>query len=193
MIVALNTLKTATRSEALNSWFASEERPAATKATAAVDAARQLLSWVQIKHSLASIKVAGKRNSTSVPELPRFARQDTAPARVPLATDMPSPYQMLQQTLSPHSRSSQWLKQFGWLEKFTSNETFVDIKSSSDGSYSASLRSPDGWRRTIVCRADGTCSQRITTGTGIEVLRFTGDGEPVRPSESKQSTVPAIA
>lgn len=87
----------------------------------------------------------------------------------------------------PDSPSSQWLAQRGLFQKFNSPDCIMDLQMTADGGVSSIVRATDGYRRTVVCRPDGTSSQRITDATGMEIVRFNSLGEIVQPSELKQT------
>jgi hypothetical protein len=174
MLIGLSALKTVSKAPVLDAWFQTDEHSEAQEAIVAMETVKELLAEVQIKNSLRHIP---KANGSSVPSLPRFAEVPAAAAVE--AAPAKSPYQALSDILDADSRSSQWLQAAGLLRKFTTTECFVDMTMTSEGGVNSVLRSPDGFRRTVVCRADGTISQRITGPNGEEVVRFNNSGEAV--------------
>lgn len=191
MLIGLNAIKTVNRTKApvLDAWFDGDEQaPAASTASvvavATVSAAKAMLASVQFHGSLKGMK----RSQTEVPSLPRHA--ETAPAKA--VAPVVSPYHSLSTILEPNSRSSSWLNHFGLMQEFASNECFVDMTMTPDGGMSAVLRSPSGYRRTVVCRPDGTSAQRVTGPRGEEILRFNNDGEPINIANKRENAL-AIA
>ena len=206
MLIGLNHLKTVSKAPVLDAWFQAEET-GASEAELAVASAQELLARVQIKNSIANIPTISK---STVPSLPRFA---SAPAPVPSAprplaapalrpklqapspvganpqppVQTKSPYQALSETLDADSRSSQWLAAAGLLPKFMTIDCFVDMTMTSEGGVSSVLRSPDGFRRTVVCRPDGTISQRITGPSGEEIVRFNTNGDASLPNDKRRN------
>ena len=179
MIIGLNALKTVTREKAatLNAWF-EDEQPAQQ----AVQAAKQMFSAVQIRASLKAIS----RHTNEVPALPRHAQV------APVAQTTWSPYQAMSAILDANSKSSRWLAQYGLFAQFATTDCFVDMSMTPDGGMSAVLRSPSGFRRTVVCRPDGSVAQRITGPQGDEIIRFNNDGDPITTA-NKTERVLAIA
>jgi hypothetical protein len=172
MLIGLNTLKTVSQNtQVATAWFTDEE-------AAPVAAPQQ--STIQIRPSLKSVS----RATTAVPSLPRHAQKQTQAAW--------SPYQAMSSILESSSRSSRWLAQYGLFQQFASTDCFVDMSMTPDGGMSAVLRSPAGFRRTVVCRPDGSVSQRITGPRGEEIVRFNNDGDPVY-SQNKAEAQLAIA
>jgi hypothetical protein len=164
MLIGLNTIKTVSREKAAvtSAWFDGEdEKPAQVTAQTA-----KVFAAVEIRASLKSVT----RAQSSVPSLPRHA-QATQKAW--------SPYQVMSDVLDGNSRSSRWIAQNGLWQQFSSTDCFVDMSMMADGGMSAVLRSPAGFRRTVVCRPDGTIAQRITGPRGEEIVRFNNDGEPL--------------
>lgn len=196
MLIGLNAMKTISRrnAPALDSWFGEEP-----KAEELANPANEMLAEVRMHKSLKSMQAD---KPSAVPGLPRSASQETAkpitdatpkaPAAIVAPAEKLSPYQQLNQILEPDSQSSRWLAHHGLLDKFTAHDCYVDISMAADGGFNAALRSTDGYRRTVVCRADGTSSQRITGPQGEEVLRFNSQGEPVVPSSQKRELSPAV-
>ncbi len=180
MLIGLNAINTLDREKApvLNAWFDSDE-------PVAVSAPKTVPPAVQIHNSIKAMAKA----QTSVPTMPRYAPEVIVKAES-LATS--SPYQAISSILEPSSRSSQWLGHYGLLEQFSSTDCFVDMSMNPDGGMSAVLRSPQGYRRTVVCRADGSSAQRITGPLGQELVRFNKNGDPVTVGDKKESTL-AIA
>lgn len=174
MLIGLNTLNTVSREKVsvINSWFDTEESPAAVQDS-------QRTSSVQIRSSLKSVS----RIHSSVPSLPRHAQAQQSAW---------SPYQAMSKILDPNSRSSRWLATYGLLQQFYSTDCFVDMSMTPDGGMSAVLRSPAGYRRTVVCRPDGSVAQRITGPHGDEILRFNNEGDPIYSYNKAQAEL-AIA
>lgn len=155
MLIGLNTLKTASKTPVATAWFTEEEAVAAPQQTT-----------VEIRASLKSVS----RAHNVVPSLPRHAGKQEAAW---------SPYQAMSQILDAGSRSSRWLAQYGLFQQFQSTDCSVDMSMTPDGGMSAVLRSPSGFRRTVVCRPDGSVAQRITGPSGEEIVRFNNEGDPV--------------
>jgi hypothetical protein len=101
----------------------------------------------------------------------------TAPVVHPIDPAPFSPYERMDYTLSPLSNSSQFLAEHGILDKFTAEEAVMDMALSPEGFLSASIRSQDGYRRTVICRPNGTIAQRVTSPDGKELVRFASDGK----------------
>lgn len=145
--------------------------------------------------------IALAESGTSVPALPekvtawerRPAEKITAEHQKielgPAETQAPprSPYQVLSEILDADSPSSRWLDTAGMLQKFMSTDCFVDMTMTSDGGVSSVLRSPDGYRRTVVCRIDGSTSQRITGPRGEEIVRFLNSSEAVVAADKRDN------
>lgn len=188
MLIGLNALKSANRQSAvLNAWFDEEEKSAAA---APMAAPKNVFAAVEIRASFRSVT----RKQTAVPSLPRHA--GSAPVAIaPVAKQQTawSPYQAMSNILDVNSRSSRWLNQYGLLQQFASTDCFVDMSMTPDGGMSAVLRSPHGYRRTVVCRPDGSVSQRITGPQGEEIIRFNNDGDPIYAHNNKAEPVLAIA
>lgn len=184
MLVGLKNLRTtAPKAAVLDSWFSEEPVSEAQKS---YTAAHDLFDSIHIRKSLKSVA----RHENSVPQMPRCTPPSCPPLHGGVAPASPS--QTLHNILDSQSRSSSYLTQIGLLEKFTAQECFVDISMMPDGGVSAALRSVDGFRRTVVCRKDGTSGQRITSPSGAEIIRFNNNGEPLFPSELKRQPVLAI-
>lgn len=111
--------------------------------------------------------------SCSLPPLPGI---ETAPAPQETPHAM-SAYDRMDNTLSRESYSSHVLAKHGILEKFLSDSAVLDIAMAPDGSLTASVRSEDGYRRTVICRPNGSVSQRVTSNDGRELVRFASDGK----------------
>jgi hypothetical protein len=170
MLIGLNTLKTVSREKAavMSAWFDGEEDKT-SPVQAAVQTAKAVFASVEIRASLKAVS----RRQNSVPSLPRHAQAS------PVATKAAwSPYQSMSNILDPNSRSSRWLASYGMFQQFASTDCFVDMSMTPDGGMSAVLRSPAGFRRTVVCRPDGSVAQRITGPHGEEIIRFNNDGDP---------------
>jgi hypothetical protein len=181
MLIGLSALKTVQKAPVLDAWFQSEEN--VPDGDAAVQSVKSLIAGVQIKNSLRNIGTVTTSTTvaSSVPSLPRFAETPPAPVSQPAK----SPYQSLSDVLDSDSRSSQWLQAAGLLQKFMTIDCFVDMTMTSEGGVSSVLRSPDGFRRTVMCRPDGSISQRITGPNGDEVVRFTANGDAVVPADKQ--------
>jgi hypothetical protein len=165
MLIGLNTIKTVSREKAAvtNAWFDGEdEKP--TQPT--VQSAATLFAAVEIRASFKSVT----RAQSAVPSLPRHAQG---------AKKAFSPYQAMSDVLDASSRSSRWIAQNGLAQQFSSTDCFVDMSMMADGGMSAVLRSPSGYRRTVVCRPDGTIAQRITGPRGEEIARFNNEGDAI--------------
>ncbi len=180
MLIGLNALKTVDREKApvLDAWFQGDEHPV-------VSVAKTFLSAVQIHNSIKGLA----KEHTPVPSLPRHA---PAVAKTPAPATTSSPYQAISTILEPGSRSSRWLSHYGLMDQFASSDCFVDMSMNPDGGMSAVLRSPEGYRRTVVCRPDGSSAQRITGPHGQELVRFNKNGDPVTVGEKQDSSL-AIA
>lgn len=111
------------------------------------------------------------RGGASAPAMP------TAPVIHPIDPAPASPYERMEYTLSPLSNSSQFLAEHGILEKFTSEQAVMDMALSPEGFLAASIRSADGYRRTVICRPNGSIAQRVTGPDGKELVRFASDGK----------------
>lgn len=185
MLIGLNALKNAARdkSAVLDAWFSPEQETQAPVKSQA-GGAKSAFSNVLIANSIKSLS----RAQSEVPALPRHAQAVPGSAAVTSST----PYQILSNILEPTSPSSRWLSQHGLLQQFYSKDCFVDLSTTSDGGMSAVLRSPEGYRRTVVCRVDGTSAQRITGPRGEEIVRFNNSGEPVNPANKADNAL-AIA
>lgn len=119
-----------------------------------------------------SIRHISRSGSSSLPPMPGI---ETSPAQ---AEPQPmSAYERMENTLSPHSYSSTVLAKHGILDKFLSDKAILDIAMAPDGSLTACVRSPDGYRRTVICRQNGQISQRVTSNDGRELVRFASDGK----------------
>jgi hypothetical protein len=185
MLIGLNALRTnREKSAVLNAWFDGEEEKPATQP---VTVPKHNFASVEIRASFRSLT----RKQTTVPSLPRHAQQN-APRPVQAVQAQWSPYQAMSTILDANSRSSRWLAQYGLLQQFASTDCLVDMSMTPDGGMSAVLRSPYGYRRTVVCRPDGSVSQRITGPQGEEIVRFNNDGDPVH-SYNKAQPVLQIA
>lgn len=178
MLLGLNALKSANRQPAatLDAWFESEEKAPAQNA---ISAAKAMFSQVSIGSSIKSIQR-------------QAAAQVAPPAPKAEPAEVTSPYQALSYILEPNSRSSRWLAQYGLLTQFSGNDCFVDMSMTPDGGMSAVLRSPQGFRRTVVCRPDGTSAQRVTGPQGEEIVRFNNEGDAIYAVNKRESEL-AIA
>jgi hypothetical protein len=124
-------------------------------------------------------------SQSSVPALPyatTASKEEVEPAL--------TPFQVMRSIINPDSASSRWMAAAGLLQKF--NDCVMDMKMTTEGGVNAILRSEDGYRRTILCRPDGSHSQRITDAAGNEIVRFNSLGQPVFP-DLKRELVPAMA
>ena len=171
--------------ETLDSWFTPENKNENTGETKAQEPEKNF----EIHKSLRGLQ---KRN-TSIPSMPAASTTTTdelpaitAPAPIEKETPAPNkelnltPYQLMSDILGFESRSSQILSQMDLLDKFTASDCTMDMTMSCDGTVNAALRSADGFRRTVVCRPDGTSSQRITDNKGVEIVRFNSQGQIVK-------------
>lgn len=86
-------------------------------------------------------------------------------------------YERMENTLSQDSYSSHVLAKHGILARFLSESAVLDISMAPDGSLTACVRSADGFKRTVICRPNGTTSQRVTNSDGRELVRFASDGK----------------
>lgn len=173
MLIGLNALKSTSRevnAEILDAWF----EPAESKnvpASEVVESVKELFDQVKIHNSLRQVT----KSTSSIPAMPRFAEeQKPEPPKAPK-----TPYQALTDILDADSVSSRWLESCGLLHKFMTTDCFVDMTMTSEGGVTSVMRSKDGYRRTVMCRADGTVSQRVTGPRGDEIVRFNAHGEAV--------------
>lgn len=163
--------------EILEAWFGSEEP--------VVEADPDY----SIHSSLRSLKPQGQ---SSIPAMPSWSA-NRAPA-VKAVQELPvkelppaSPYQMMSCALHMDSPSSQWLQRNGLLSKFIATDCTVDVTMTPDGTVNAALRSADGYRRTLLCRPDGSCAQRITAPNGAEIVRFDSNGQPIITLDKREN------
>jgi hypothetical protein len=96
------------------------------------------------------------------------------------------PFSLSESLRGPDSESSKLLKQYNLYDKFSTTQCHEHISWGPDGSVSVALKSADGYRRTIVCRADGTSAQRITDPNGKEIVRFS-NGQVFQSQDSRSS------
>jgi hypothetical protein len=164
--------------QVLQAWFGPEE-PAAEEN-----------SDYAIHSSLRSLKQQGQ---SSIPAMPTWGA-DRAPAKavvkeIPASIELKpaSPYQAMDSILQMDSPSSQWLHNNGLLNKFISTDCTVDVTMTPDGTVNAALRSADGYRRTLLCRPDGSSAQRITGPNGAEIIRFDSHGQPVVALDKREN------
>jgi hypothetical protein len=162
MLIGLNALRTNREKSAVLNAWFDGEEE--KPATQPVTVPKHNFASVEIRASFRSLT----RKQTTVPSLPRHAQQNA-----------PRPVQAVQ-------------AQYGLLQQFASTDCLVDMSMTPDGGMSAVLRSPYGYRRTVVCRPDGSVSQRITGPQGEEIVRFNNDGDPVH-SYNKAQPVLQIA
>jgi hypothetical protein len=116
------------------------------------------------------------KTATTLPPLPGME----APPGIaqPAVEEKPiSAYERMDNTLSRDSYSSHVLSKHGILERFLSESAVLDISMSPDGSLTACVRSADGFKRTVICRQNGSTSQRVTSSDGRELVRFASDGK----------------
>lgn len=186
MLIGLNVLKTVAKAPILDAWFHADD----SDASPAEETGNALLDAVNIRSSLRHMPVG--KTASAVPAMPRFAAQEQKPEAVKESAPAPiaampierrSPYQKLSDILDSSSASSAWLESAGLLNKFMSTDCFVDMTMTSEGGVTSVLRSSDGFRRTVMCRADGYISQRITSPSGEELVRFSNTGEVVLPGK----------
>ncbi len=106
-----------------------------------------------------------------------------------------SPFQNLSNTVAPDHFSSRWLSQYvaadgqNLLDKFTAADCLMDMSIAPDGTVSAALTAGcRSYRRTVVCRPDGTTSQRVSGPGGVEIVRFRADGKIVQTGDLRRET-----
>lgn len=154
------------------------EKMAAAFRIPAEKATREMLA-VDIS-KLGPIPASGKI-ADRIPATDRASIQAKSNAAASLISQGPvSPFGMSETLRGADSESSKLLAQHGLYDKFSSIACHEHISWGPDGSVSVALKSSDGYRRTIVCRADGTSAQRIADPNGKEILRFASNGQVVR-------------
>ena len=165
--------------EILDAWFGPEETKVEED------------SQYAIHSSLRSLKPQGQ---SSIPAMPSWGA-DRAPAVKAVVQELPlrnevtpsSPYQVMSCILQIDSLSSQWLQRNGLLSKFIATDCTVDVTMTPDGTVNASLRSSDGYRRTLLCRPDGSSAQRISGPNGSEIVRFDSNGHPIHALDKREN------
>lgn len=202
MVLALFGSDKGTRlnTEVLDSWFQQgQSRPEEAKAPAGKpeiegrlprqtgNSAVEKFDKFQIWNSLRSLT----GTNSDVPALPSMLGGKEI--QKPAAPAARSPFQMVSEILAPESPSSRFLAQHQLLNKFISSDCIQDVSMAPDGSVRGVLKSADGYRRTLVCRADGTSSQRISGPNGEEIVRFSQSGQIIQSGDLKRERAALLA
>lgn len=98
-----------------------------------------------------------------------------------------SPLMNLNDVIEAHHVSSQHLATLraadgmNLLDKFTRPDCLMDMSIAPDGTVSAALTAGcRAYKRTIVCRPDGTYSQRVVGPGGQELVRIRSDAQGIQ-------------
>lgn len=98
-----------------------------------------------------------------------------------------SPFMQLHDIVQPEHISSQHLRTIRandgltLLDKFSRPDCLMDMNIAPDGTVSALLTAGcRAYKRTIVCRPDGTFSQRVTGPGGQEIVRLRSDAQGIQ-------------